>query len=75
MTSFGRSDAGLWVEAERIAASTESSPPSELARAAMPRMWALSNPGIALTLITESSLRVSVPVLSEHKTSIVAVWP
>ena len=43
--SFGKSDAGLFLEAERIAASTESS---------------------------ESSLRVKVPVLSEHKTSIVA---
>ncbi len=70
--SFGRSDAGLLVEAERIAASTASSPPSELARAAKPRTWASSNPGSGLTLVTESSLRVSVPVLSAHKTSIVA---
>ena len=33
---------------------------------------ASSKPGIGRTLVTESSLRVSVPVLSEHKTSIVA---
>jgi len=70
--SLGRSNAGFWVEAERIAASTASSPPSELARAAMPRTWASSKPGIGLTPVTESSLRVSVPVLSEHNTSIVA---
>jgi hypothetical protein len=72
LASFGRSGAGFWEEAERIAASTGSSPPSELARAAIPRMWASSKPTIGLTLVTESSLRVSVPVLSEHKTSIVA---
>ena len=30
------------------------------------------NPGIGRTLVTESSLRVRVPVLSEHKTFMVA---
>ncbi len=37
-TSFGMPDAGLCVAAERIAASTESWPPSELAKAANPRI-------------------------------------
>src|ERR1017187_7300519 len=72
VASFGRSCAGFFEAAERIAASTESRPPSELARAANPRTWASSNPGNGRTLVTESALRVRVPVLSEHKTSIEA---
>ena len=58
--------------AARIAASTGSSPQSELANAASDRTRAASKPGIGRTDVTDSSLRVSVPVLSTHKTSIVA---
>jgi hypothetical protein len=62
----------LCAAADRIAASTESWPPSELASAANPRTCSSLNPGIGRTLVTESSLRVRVPVLSEHSTSMVA---
>jgi cytochrome c553 len=66
-----QADAAVFCDAaSRIAASTGSWPPSELARAAMPRTCASSNPGNGRTLVTVSSLRVRVPVLSEHNTSI-----
>src|ERR1035437_7850328 len=52
--SFGRFCAGFFEAAERIAASTESCPPSELARAANSRRCASSNPGKGRTLVTES---------------------
>ncbi len=69
VTSFGASAMGLCAAAPRIAASTGSCPPSELARAANARTCASSKPGIGRTDITASSLRVSVPVLSEHRMS------
>ncbi len=63
---------GLAAAAARIAASTGSCPPSELASAAMPSTWASSKPGRGCTSVTARALRVSVPVLSAHSTSIVA---
>ena len=72
LVNFGRSAAGFCAAADRMAASTESWPPSELASAANPRMCASSKPGMGRTLVTKSWLRVSVPVLSEHKTPMVA---
>ena len=68
--SFGKPVAVFCDAASRMAASTGSWPPSELASAAIPRTWASSNPGNGRTLATVSSLRVRVPVLSEHNTSI-----
>src|ERR1700683_3825024 len=60
----------LLVAAERMAASTGSCPPSELASAANTSTFASVKPDIGRTVLTDSSLRVSVPVLSAHKTSI-----
>src|SRR5665213_4455941 len=59
------------VAALRIAPSTGSCPPSELASAASARTCASSKPGIGRTFVTLSVFCVSVPVLSAHKTSVV----
>ena len=66
---FGRSEGLLPAAAERMAASTASCPPCELASAANASTWASSKPGSGRTVVTFSSLRVSVPVLSAHRTS------
>jgi hypothetical protein len=62
--SLGKPVAVLCDAASRMAASTGSWPPSELASAAIPRTCASSKPGNGRTLVTVSSLRVRVPVLS-----------
>ena len=66
----GASATGLLAAAARMAPSTGSWPPSELASAASASTCASSKPGIACTRVTVSALRVSVPVLSAHKTPI-----
>jgi hypothetical protein len=66
----GKSPASLPPAAVRMAPSTGSCPPSELANAASIRTRAASKPGIGRTSVTLSSLRVKVPVLSVHKISI-----
>lgn len=58
--------------ARRIAASIGSWSASELARAASANTRARSKPGIGETASTSSALRVRVPVLSEHRTSMAA---
>ena len=66
----GASETALLAAAARMAPSTGSWPPSELASAASARTCASSKPGIGRTVVTVSALRVSVPVLSAHRTSI-----
>ena len=66
----GASETALLAAAARMAPSTGSCPPSELASAASARTCASSKPGIGCTVVTVSALRVSVPVLSAHKTFI-----
>jgi hypothetical protein len=66
------SGAPAFAAAARIAASTGSWPPSELASEAMPRTRAASTPGIGRVAATASSFRVSVPVLSAQRTSMLA---
>ena len=56
--------------AARMASSTGSEPPSELASAASFKTCASSKPDIGRIAVTSSSLRVSVPVLSAQRTSI-----
>ena len=69
---FGQIGAVAFAAAERMAASTGSCPPSELARAAIPRTCDSSKPGIGWMAVTLSSFSVSVPVLSAHRTSMLA---
>ena len=71
LTNFGASEVALRAAAERMAPSTGSCPPSELASAASAKICGSSKPGIARTLVTVSAFWVSVPVLSTHKTSVV----
>ena len=71
-TSVGRSAAFARAAAARMAASTGSWPPSELASAANASTRFSSKPGMARTAVTASSFCVSVPVLSAHSTSMVA---
>src|ERR1022692_238905 len=70
LISFGRSEATFFAAADRMAVSTGSCPPSELARAATPKTCDSSKPDMAWTAVTFSSFCVSVPVLSAHSTSI-----
>jgi len=72
LASFGKPETLVFEAARRMAASTGSRPPSELARAATARTRASSKPGIGRTAVTSSSLRVNVPVLSAHNTSMLA---
>ena len=69
---LGASEAAFPEAADRMAPSTGSCPPSELASAASARTCVSSKPGMGRTVVTVSAFWVSVPVLSEHKTSIVA---
>src|SRR5665213_3723118 len=59
------------VAALRIAPSTGSCPPSELASAASARTCASLKPGMGCRLVMVSEFWVSMPVLSAHRTSIV----
>ena len=72
LVSLGRSVSFDLAAAARIAVSTGSCPPSELARAAIASKCASSKPGSGWTAVTANSLRVNVPVLSEQRTSSVA---
>ena len=71
LTSLSASETVLLAAAARIAPSTGSCPPSELANAASARTCASSKPGMGRTAVTVSAFWVSVPVLSAHKTSVV----
>lgn len=70
LINFGASGTALPAAAARIAPSTGSFPPSELASAASARTCASSNPGSGWTVVTFSAFCVSVPVLSAQRITI-----
>jgi hypothetical protein len=67
LVSFGKSEALACEAAERMAASTGSCPPFELARAANPRTCGSSKPAIGCMAVTFSSLRVTRPLFNPIK--------
>src|SRR5580704_6061568 len=72
LITWGKSDTTIGDAADRIAASTGSWLPSELARKASERTCASLKPAIGQTLVTLSSFLVKVPVLSAQSTSMLA---